>query len=176
MNTKLTITTAAFTLSFPHLTELDEVSGKYSITMLIPKSDIAGIKALNDKVALAKAPAGNELGLRLPVKDGDVPNNKGVLRPEQAGHMIIKASSKFPVKLYDNQVKLVPVDQINQVFYAGCKCVAHVKAHYYAGTTGKGVMFILQAIQKVGEGTPMASANNFADAFAPVEISNPFEA
>lgn len=101
-------------LSFPSLyqtarNQMGEDTGKYSATLLIPKTDKKSFEmitaALNDAIAEAFG-TNKPKGLKLPLKDGDkMAEEKG--RDETVGMWVVTASSKDQPGVLDRKAKII---------------------------------------------------------------------
>lgn len=160
-------------VSFPHLFEPDTMEGsndaKYSVTLLIPKSDKEGLSrvaaavqaAIEDGIP-AKWGGKKPAKLKLPLSDGD---EIADARPEAAGCMVLKLSSsakKPKPGIVDKNRE--PIDDPNDV-YAGCygRASAFMLAYDTAGS--RGVTCILKHFQKLAEGEPLAGGSSAAEDF-----------
>lgn len=135
------ITVGPVRLSFPAILEPDR-RGKYSVTMLIPKTDEgrAIAKQLHELAAgqvAAKWPDPEKRPRRLtmPVKDGDSGEHtndgvpKGERYPEFSGHWYVSASSNFQPGVVDRQLQPV-VDRAR--VYSGVWAYLQVNAFAYS--------------------------------------------
>lgn len=142
---------------------------KYSVCILIPKSDTKTVAAINAAIAAAKeagkASWGGKVppGLKTPLRDGDTERDG----PEYAGHWFINASSKRKPQIVDNNVQ--PILEAGEI-YSGM--YARVSINFYAYNTAgnRGVAAGLNNVQKVADGAPLGSAAARAeDEFSAVE-------
>ena len=135
---------------------------KYSVTLLIPKSDTETLQRINAAIqsAAQKGLDGAWGGamppqLPTPIHDGDGVRDSGEpYGPECKGHWVITASSNenHPPEVVDGQLNKI-LDQ--SAVYSGC--FARVNINFFpsgGGTTGfkKGVGCGLGPIQKVADG------------------------
>lgn len=134
---------------------------KYSVMLLIPKSDIATIQHCKDAIdAAAKKGQSTKFGGKLPpvlkttFKDADKDTNQdgevfASIWPYTANHYIINVSSK-------NQPQVVDADMnpiINPVeFYSGCYGRASINFFAYNNNGNKGVSAGLNNLQKLEDG------------------------
>lgn len=158
------ITTGIGRISYPHLFQPEAAPGqtdpKYSVTLLIPKSDTATKAALDAAIAAAQAEgvkgyAGAITLSRPVIRDGDgLRPNGQPYGPECKGHWLIKAKSRNKPQVVDGQIQ--PIIDPTQL-YAGCygRVAGYMKAYAMAGTTG--VSFILSAVQKTSDGEPLGT-------------------
>lgn len=143
---------------------------KYSVSVLIPKTDKETINAINAAVDAAieegiskfggKKP--NKASIKLPLRDGDVERDDEAYK----GHYFVNANSITPPQIVDKAVR--PILDRNEV-YSGC--YARVSLNFYAFNSNgnKGVACGLGNIQKIKDGEPLAGRNNAADDFTTVD-------
>ena len=89
------------------------------------------------------------------VKDGDgVRPNGTPYGPECKGMWVVKAKSRNKPQVVDGQIQ--PIIDPTQM-YAGCygRVAGYMRAYAMAGATG--VSFILNAVQKTGDGEPFGT-------------------
>ena len=166
-NTK--VITGIVRLSFANIWEPKSINGsdpKYSVSLIIPKSDkvtIAEIEAAVDAAITeglgkfgGKAPS--KASIKLPLRDGDDE------REDEAYQncYFLNANSKTPPQIVDRKVK--PILDQSEV-YSGC--YAKVSINFYAFNTNgnKGVACGLGNIQKVKDGEPLSGRSNASDDF-----------
>lgn len=80
------------------------------------------------------------------------------------GELYFDAKTKNPVKIFDAQMKDLPVDAI----YSGCWARVKVRAYAYDKAGNWGVGFGLQAIQKIADDEKFAGGGNASDGFEAV--------
>ncbi len=139
---------------------------KYSVSVLIPKTDKKTLKAISDAIdAAIEAGIGkfggkkpNKKQIKLPLRDGDVERDDDAY----AGHYFLNANSKTAPQIVDQKVQ--PVLDRSEV-YSGC--YARVSLNFYAFNTNgnKGIAVGLGNIQKVRDGEPLGGRSNAADDF-----------
>lgn len=169
------VTTGKARLSYAFLTEpVAEDNGdmKYSVSIIIPKSDTVTLK----KIAAAQAAAiklGQETkakwkgkvpaDLKKPLWDGDV---KRPDDPAYANSYFFSAKSKTKPGIVD--LNLNPILDKEEI-YSGM--YARVSVNFYPyDTKGNGIAVGLNNVQKVGDGEPLSGKtsrpeDDFADAF-----------
>lgn len=134
---------------------------KYSVTMLIPKSDIATKQrmdaAINAAIQLGVANKWNGVWppqVKHPVWDGDGVRQSGEPFPAECkGHWVITASSTQQPGVFD--LALNPI--INQTeVYSGMYARVNVNFFPYFNSGNKGVGCGLNMIQKRADGEPLA--------------------
>ena len=150
------ITGTGTRLSYFHGWEPVSINGgaeKYSVSVLIPKSDTETVKAINEAIDAAieegvakfggKKP--NKAAIKLPLRDGDTEREDEAY----AGHWFINANSKTAPQIVDKAVK--PILDRDEV-YSGC--YARVSLNFYAFNSNgnKGIACGLGNIQKIRDG------------------------
>lgn len=167
------ILTGVVRASYVHLSTKDELSDKYCITLLIPKSDTKTYNALMAEVQRVakeyKANGGKRAIESLHgIHDGDMPSPKGsTYGPECKGCYVLRASSKVVPKCFDrDRVEILDLDEI----YSGCYIRALVHAFSYDKNGSVGISFTLDGVQKWRDGERLgggydASGDDFADGY-----------
>lgn len=175
MSTK--VVTGKVRFSFCHLFEAQESQGggdpKYSVTLLIPKSDKATLQKIQAAMQEARDNFCNKNGATaLPAKpthtlhDGDGTRPSGdPFGPECKGCWVITVSSKqkpVVVDAFGNQIT-DPAE-----VYSGCYGRASINFYGYNRAGKKGLSAGLLAVQKLHDGEPfgtVGSADDFNDGF-----------
>lgn len=145
---------------------------KYSVTILIPKTDAATYQNILSSIEAAAADAQGKLwnGVRppvmpMPIHDGDgVRDNGTPYGDECKGHWVITASSKQKpgvVHQTDINTELLPQD-----IYSGMYARVTVNFFGYNRAGKKGVGCGLGNIMKTREGEPLAGGASAAADFA----------
>ena len=165
----------------------------YSCTFLIPKTDKATIKLVEDLIAAAvdtgsktgkfKANAVKLPGFKSPLRDGDVereanPDSRG---PEYKGCMFFNARNTNPIGCVDSQVR--PIPQQNQKdYYSGWWVNVDVSFYPFNRSGSQGVAAGLNNIMFVHSDERLDGRQNAVDAFsglaadsAPAEGESTFE-
>ena len=160
-------------LSYFHGWEPVSINGgaeKYSVSVLIPKSDKETIDAVNAAIDAAieegiakfggKKPS--RAAIKLPLRDGDTEREDEAYR----GHFFINANSTTPPQIVDRSVK--PILDRGEV-YSGC--YARVSLNFFAFNSNgsKGVACGLGNIQKVRDGEPLGGKSKAEDDFSTIE-------
>jgi len=141
---------------------------KYSVCLMIPKSDTATI----DKIKAAfKAAAESEKGRaklgssskepKTTLKDGDVDVDLEK-NPEFAGHYIMTVSSNDRPGVVDKDVN--PILDQSEV-YSGCYARVSMNAYAYNSGNNKGLTFGLSHIQKLADGDALTGRTRAQDDF-----------
>lgn len=170
MSTK--ITTGKVRFSFCHIFEPQEPKGggdpKYSVTLLIPKSDTATLGKIKDAIAEAREAYCKRNGSSaLPAKpvttlhDGDgVKDNGDPYGPECKGHYVITVSNKAKPVIVDGQRE--PITDPTEV-YSGCYGRASINFFGYNSNGKKGISASLLSIQKLHDGEPFGTVGSASD-------------
>lgn len=165
------VVTGVVRLSYANVWEPKSINGgaeKYSVSIIIPKSDTKTIAAINAAVDAAieegkgkfggKAP--NRSALKLPLRDGDID------RPEDeayANSYFVNANSIIAPQIVDRNIQ--PILDRSEV-YSGV--YARVSLNFYAFNSNgnKGVACGLGNIQKIRDGEPLGGRSSAEDDFA----------
>jgi len=168
------VVTGKVRLSYVHIFEAytsdpEEQEAKYSVTILIPKSDKSTLSKINAAIEVAK-------GLGKTSKwDGKIPPNfKTTLHdgdedadlernPEYAGHMYTAMSSKQRPGVVDEDLN--PILDSTKV-YSGCYGRVSINAYPYSAKGNKGVSFGLNNVQFLEDGEPLGGRTRAEDDFA----------
>tara|TARA_R100000789_G_C3007829_1_gene150525 strand:- start:513 stop:1112 length:600 start_codon:yes stop_codon:yes gene_type:complete len=147
---EISMTTGEFEAGFCHL-ETEDKFGGYTIQMLF-KSDSDAVKDLIS--AIEEADLANGAG-HLPIQiDGDV--------------TMIKAKSKFNVKVFNTQPKLISASEVQKSDI----CKARVKIQPYDNRGNKGVSVLLNGVQKIANGESRGDGDQGEEWFPPVDGSS----
>lgn len=178
MSTK--VVTGKVRFSFCHLFEAQEPQGggypKYSVQLLIPKSDAATLAKIKQAIQDARdnfcAKNGASALPAQPVHtmhDGDGVRPGGdPYGPECKGCYVINVSSKQKPVVVDAFMN--PITDPAEV-YSGCYGRASINFYGYSRSGKKGVSAGLLSIQKLCDGDPfgtVGSASDFDDGYADV--------
>lgn len=147
---------------------------KYSVTLLIPKSDYATKADIDASIQAAMQEAIGKVwgGVRppqprIPIWDGDGVRQSGVPFGEECkGHWVITASTKMKPQVVgmDNiNVELAPSD-----IYSGMYGRVTIRFFGYSNSGNKGVGCGLGNIMKTRDGEPLAGTASAASDFAMV--------
>jgi len=153
-NTK--IITGKVRFSYAHLFKpqaMDEGQDpKYSVCLLIPKSDTTTINKIKAAVEAAKQAGLSSWGgkipanLKLPLRDGDVERSD---QPEYAGMYFVNATSKQKPGIVDAQLNEV-IDTTE--VYSGCFGRASLNFFAFNKKGNRGVACGLNNVQKLADG------------------------
>lgn len=140
---------------------------KYSISVLIPKTDTVTINKINEAIDIVieegiarfggKKP--NKATLKLPLRDGDLERDNDAYK----GHYFINANSINAPQIVD--ANLDPILDRNEV-YSGC--YGRVSLNFYAFNSNgnKGIACGLGNVQKLRDGEPLGGRSSAKDDFA----------
>ena len=159
-------------LSYANVWEPQSINGsepKYSVSVIIPKSDKATIQKIQQAVELAKQEAISKFGgkipanLKLPLRYGDID------RPDDeayANSYFINCNSKQKPQVVDQQVQPI-LDQAE--VYSGCYGRVSVTFYGFNSNGNRGVAAGLGNIQKLKDGEPLGSRVRAEDEFGTVD-------
>ena len=171
--TKTKVVTGTVRLSYANVWEPKSINGgteKYSVSLIIPKSDKKTIDAINKAVDAAieegiakfggKKP--NKTAIKLPLRDGDTERDDEAY----ANSYFVNANSTTPPQIVDQYVN--PILNRSEV-YSGV--YARVSINFYAFNTNgnKGVACGLGNIQKVRDGQPLGNRSSASDDFTAID-------
>lgn len=143
---------------------------KYSVSVLIPKTDTKTISAIEAAVDAAieegiakfggKKP--NKAAIKLPMRDGDIERDDEAYK----GHYFVNANSLTAPQIVDKAVR--PILEREEV-YSGC--YARVSLNFYAFNSNgnKGVACGLGNIQKIKDGEPLGSRVSATEEFTSID-------
>lgn len=138
---------------------------KYSISLIIPKSDAKTIEEIQVAMEEAKQEGIAKFGgkipanLKLPLRDGDVD------RPDDESYKnsyFINANSKDKPQIVDRKVK--PILDQNE-FYSGCYGRASINFYAFNQNGNKGIACGLGNLQKLEDGEPLSGHSRAEDDF-----------
>ena len=151
------LVTGKVRLSYEHIWEPASINGsdeKYSVSLIIPKSDTKTVKAIQDAIEQAKQDGKAKLGgripanLKLPLRDGDIE------RPDDEAYQdsyFINCNSKDKPQIVDKNVQ--PILSL-----------------YPFNTNGnRGIACGLGNIQKIADGEPLGGRTRAEDDFEAYE-------
>lgn len=175
------VTTGKARLSYEHLFALytrdPNQDPKYSVTVIIPKSDIATKSRIDAAIAAATqsgiAKCWNGVKppiVAIPVYDGDgVRPNGDPFGEECKGCWVFTASSKKAPQVVD--LGLNPIINASEV-YSGCYARVNVNFFPYNSNGKRGIGCGLNCVQKLEDGEPLGGGVSAAEAFGvPMAIS-----
>lgn len=164
------VVTGIVRLSYANVWEPASINGsnpKYSVSLIIPKSDTKTVNAINAAIDAAiregtpkfggKTP--NKAALKLPLRDGDLERDDEAYKDSY----FVNANSTTAPQIVDRAVQ--PILDRNEV-YSGC--YARVSLNFYAFNSNgnRGIACGLGNIQKVRDGEPLGGKSSAADDFS----------
>lgn len=161
-------------LSYPHLFEkYSNIPGqepKYSVTILIPKSDTqtkqridAAMQAAKEQGLSTKWNGTAPAMVPTPLHDGDgVRPNGEAFGEECKGHWVMTASSKLQPEVVDQNIQ--PVISQTEI-YPGVYARVSINFFPYFAAGKKGIGCGLGNVQKLRDGEPLTSRANASDDF-----------
>ncbi len=166
MSTK--VVTGKVRFSYANVWEPQSVNGsdpKYSVSLIIPKSDSKTIEKIKAAIEAAKREGAAKLGkkipanLKTPLRDGDTD------RPDDeayANSYFVNANSFVRPGIVDKDVEPI-LDQTE--FYSGCYGRASITFYAYNVNGNKGIACGLQNLQKLEDGEPLGGKSKPEDDF-----------
>ena len=158
------ITTGKVRFSYAHLftprPSLDGGPAKFSVTLLIPKTDKATLAKINSAIEAARTAFISKTGKKLPANlastlhDGDTFRDNGEeFGPECKGCYVITVSSTTQPVIVD--ADKVPITN-PQELYSGCYGRAIINFYVYDYMGKRGISAGLNGIMKLYDGEPLA--------------------
>jgi hypothetical protein len=168
-NLKTKVVTGTVRLSYANVWKPKSINGgaeKYSVSLIIPKSDKETLDAINSAVDAAieegvgkfggKKP--NKAAIKLPLRDGDVERDDEAYK----NAYFINANSTTPPQIVDQNVQ--PILDQSEV-YSGVYAKVSINFYAFNSNGNKGVACGLGNIQKVRDGQPLGNRSNASDDF-----------
>lgn len=166
------VTTGKVRLSYAHLFEAHSMNegqeAKYSVSVIIPKTDTETLKAIKEAVTEAKEDGKSKWNgkvppnLKTPLRDGDSE------RPDDeayANSYFLNASSKNRPGVVDQNVQTI-MDATE--VYSGCYGRLTLNFYPYSASGNKGVAAGLGNVQKLEDGEPLGGFTRAEDDFEAV--------
>jgi len=167
------VTTGKVRLSYAHLFEAHSMNDgqepKYSVSVIIPKSDKETLQAIKDAVNEAKEQGKGKFGgkipgnLKTPLRDGDEE------RPDDeayANSYFLNASSKMKPGIVDRSAH--PILDASEV-YSGCYGRLTLNFYPFSASGNKGIAAGLGNVQKLEDGEPLGGFTRAEDDFDSLE-------
>lgn len=149
----------------PHAVE-DGQDPKYSVTLLIPKSDKKTVTNIKRAIDAAKElGAGSKWGgkvpngLKMPLRDGDLERED---QEEFTGCYFINANSKQKPGVVDSQLQEI-IDSTE--LFSGCYGKASINFYAFAVSGNKGIAAGLNNLQKLRDGDYLGGRSSAVDDF-----------
>ncbi|MBS3985638.1 MAG: DUF2815 family protein [Selenomonadales bacterium] len=164
------VVTGVVRLSYANVHEPKSINGgtpKYSVSLIIPKSDTKTLAAINAAVDAAIEEGRGKFGgkipsksaLKLPLRDGDID------RPDDeayADSYFVNANSNSAPEIVDKSLN--PIMSRSEV-YSGVYARVSVNFYAFNSNGNRGVACGLGNIQKVRDGEPLGGRASAADDF-----------
>lgn len=164
------VVTGIIRLSYANVWEPKSINGgaeKYSVSLIIPKSDTKTVTAINAAVEAAieegkgkfggKIP--NKAALKLPLRDGDTERDDEAY----ADAYFVNANSTTAPQIVDKSVN--PILDRSEV-YSGVYARVSISFFAFNSNGNRGIACGLGNIQKIRDGEPLSGRSNAADDFA----------
>lgn len=164
------VVTGVVRLSYANVWEPASINGsnpKYSVSLIIPKTDTKTIDAINAAVDAAikdgaakfggKIP--NKAALKLPLRDGDLERDDEAYK----GAYFVNANSTTAPQIVDRSVQ--PILDRAEV-YSGCYARVSINFYAFNSNGNRGIACGLGNIQKVRDGEPLGGRSSAADDFS----------
>ena len=163
--------------SYAHLWEPQAVNGsepKYSVSLIIPKTDKATVKAIKDAIEIAKQEGIGKFGgklpanLKLPLRDGDIE------RPDDEAYknsFFLNCNSKEQPQIVDRKVQ--PILDRNE-FYSGCYGRASISIYAYNVNGNRGIAASVNSVQKTRDGESLGGRSRAEDDFTALDDDDDF--
>ena len=141
---------------------------KYSVCLLIPKSDTATVDRIKKAIEAAKTAGigtfGGKVppGLKSPLRDGDAERDTA----EYKGHWFINANSKNPPGVVDRDLN--PIVDANDL-QSGDYGRASINFYAYSQNGNRGIAAGLNNLQLLAKGDPLSGRSRPEDDFSAVE-------
>ena len=167
-NTK--VVTGVVRLSYANVWEPTSINGgtpKYSVSLIIPKSDKKTIDAINAAVDAAIKDGASKFGgkipnkaaLKLPLRDGDTERQDEAYKDSY----FVNANSTTAPQIVDRSVQ--PILDRAEV-YSGCYARVSINFYAFNSNGNRGIACGLGNIQKVRDGEPLGGRSSAAEDFA----------
>lgn len=142
---------------------------KYSITLLIPKTDKVTLNKINAAIEETRLASAEIFGGKVPANlkttlhdgDGEMPNG-GDYPPEAKGCYVLSASSRTKPGVVDRDLNPI-IDQTE--FYSGCFGRASINFYAYNAKGNRGIAAGLNNLQKLEDGEALGGRTRPEDDF-----------
>lgn len=164
------VVTGVVRLSYANVWEPKSINGgaeKYSVSIIIPKSDTKTVSAINKAIDAAIEEGIGKFGgrkpnkgaLKLPLRDGDVEKDDEAY----ADSFFVNANSTTAPQIVDQRVQ--PIMDRSEV-YSGCYARVSINFYAFNSNGNKGVACGLGNIQKVRDGEPLGGKRDASEDFS----------
>ena len=163
------IVTGKVRLSYVNIFKKND-KDKYSLAILIPKSDKATIDKIKGAVDVVKTDAKSTstwggkflANFKLPLRDGDTDRDVEK-NPEYKGHHFINCNSNQRPGVIDiDKVEIMDAEEV----YSGCYGRVSVNFYAYSVDGNKGIACGLNNVQKLADGEPLSGRSRAEDDFS----------
>lgn len=167
------VVTGIVRLSYANVWEAKSINGgtpKFSVSLIIPKSDTKTIAAINAAVDAAieegkgkfggKIP--NKAALKLPLRDGDTERDDEAYQ----NSYFVNANSTTAPQIVDRSVQ--PILERSEV-YSGVYARVSINFYAFNSNGNRGIACGLGNIQKVRDGEPLGGKTSASDDFTTEE-------
>lgn len=169
-NNTTKVVTGIVRLSYANVWEATSINGgtpKYSVSLIIPKSDTKTIDAINAAVDAAIKEGASKFGgkipnkaaLKLPLRDGDTERDDEAYKDS----FFVNANSTTAPQIVDRAVQ--PILDRAEV-YSGCYARVSINFYAFNSNGNRGIACGLGNIQKVSDGDPLGGRSSAADDFS----------
>ncbi|GAA0182140.1 hypothetical protein SH2C18_45690 [Clostridium sediminicola] len=167
-NNSTKVITGKVRFSYANVWQPKSINGgdeKYSVCIIIPKSDKVTISKIGQAIELAKKEGAAKLttvtpeNLKLPIHDGDAE------RAEDEAYentYYINANSNLKPGIVDRNLKAIVEES---KFYSGCYGRASIVFYAYNSNGNTGIACALHNLQKLEEGTQLSGRSRAEDDF-----------
>ena len=138
---------------------------KYSMSLIVPKADIEGVKRIKAAIEAAKQEGLSKFGgkipanLKTPLRDGDIDRSDD---EAYANCYFINANSATKPGIVDRNRQ--PILDTTE-FYSGCYARVTLNFYAYNSNGNRGIACGLQNIQKLADGEPLGGRRRAEDDF-----------
>lgn len=170
---KTKVVTGTVRLSYANVWEPKSINGgkeKYSVSLIIPKSDTKTLEAINTAIDTAitegiskfggKKP--NKASLKLPLRDGDVERDDDAYKDSY----FVNANSITAPQIVDKHVQ--PILDRSEV-YSGMYARVSITFYAFNSNGNRGIACGLGNIQKISDGEPLGGKTMAADDFTTLD-------
>ena len=164
------IVTGKVRLSYAHVWEPAAINDssdlKYSVSIIIPKSDKETVNKIKKAIEQAKEDGKAKFGgkippnLKLPLRDGDIERPDD---PAYENSYFINATSKEKPQIVEKNVQ--PILDQSEV-YSGCYARVSISIYPFNKEVNKGIGCGLGNIQKIADGEPLGGRTRAEDDFS----------
>jgi hypothetical protein len=172
MEHSIKVITGKVRFSYANVWEPKSINGgdeKYSVSLIIPKSDKKTIADIKAAIEQAKKEGASKFGgkvpanLKIPLRDGDIDRADDEAYKDS---YFVNANSKDKPGIVDRNVKpIIAQDEL----YSGCYGRASITFYAFNQNGNKGIACGLQNLQKLADGEPLSSRSRAEDDFSTVD-------